>query len=145
MTNFTDDAPLDAALRDGLRSLPVPTVSPDFDTRILAALQRPLPLWKRLWQPAQPLLAGASFSLIATLICLHWSLSAPVAQPPQALSQPILAAHPTPSLDALLDRPNLSAASLAFYWNAPPQAPTPANRPEPRRRAQSRPRESLVA
>lgn len=140
---------LDEALRDGLRELPVPEVSPDFDARVLQSLRASAPWWRRWWQPAKPLLAGASFSLVVTLALLHWTLSAPILPnlaPPQGLAvaggggPSTLAARPAPSLDALLDRPNLSAASLTDYWAArppdPPDPPPPDRRPEPRRRAQ---------
>lgn len=126
----------ESALRDGLRGLPVPAVSPDFDDCILAALHKPQPWWQRLWQPARPLLAGASFSLIVTLALLHWTLSAPVA-PPQAT--PLMATSPVhaPSLDALLNLPNLSAGALTTAWNSPLEATPPDDRrPHPHRRAQ---------
>ena len=139
---------LDEALRTSLRALSVPEVSAGFDDRILAALHQPMPWWQRLWQPARPLLAGASFSLLVTLIGLHWSLSAPLHPFPPELGAggpPILAAHPAPSLDALLDRPNLTAGSLAFVWNAPPApTPQPGTRPEPRRRASGFDRRTLI-
>ena len=150
MSNLPLETALNEALRTGLRSLSVPSVSTDFDERILAALQSPKPLWQRLWQPARPLLAGASFSLIFTLIGLHWSLSTPLSGPPApnsggAREEQILAAHPAPSLDALLDRPNLTAGSLALVWNAPPTpTPQPGTRLEPRRRASSFDRRTLV-
>ena len=138
---------LDDALRTGLRALSVPEVSAGFDERVLAALYQPMPWWQRLWQPARPLLAGASFSLIVTQIGLHWSLSAPLypSLPELGAGAPILAAHPAPSLDALLDRPNLTAGSLAFVWNAPPApTPQPSARPEPRRRASGFDRRTLI-
>ena len=141
MRNLPDE--LETALREGLQAQLLPAVSPDFDARVLAALCISPPWWQRLWQPAQPLLAGASFSLIVTLICLHWSLSAPLTP---TLTPPLLgaggpsslAARPAPSLDALLDRPNLSAASLSAYWSEPPAPAPPVGRPpQPRRRAQA--------
>ena len=135
MRNLSDE--LETALREGLHAQTLPAVSPDFDARVLAALRVSSPWWQRLWQPAQPLLVGASFSLIVTLLCLHWSLSAPIA-PNLAPSPPLLAARPAPSLDALLDRPNLTAGALAAAWNEPPAPTPPAGRPpEPRRHAQT--------
>jgi hypothetical protein len=150
MSDFPLETILEAALRNGLRSLSVPNVSADFDERILVALHRPKPLWLRLWQPARPLLAGASFSLLVTLVGLHWSLSAPLNGPPApnpvgAREEQILAAHPVPSLETLLDRPNLTAGSLAYAWNAPSiPTPQPGTRPEPRRRASNFYRQTLV-
>lgn len=133
------------ALHTGLRALPVPELSPDFDACVLAALRVPQPWWRRLWEPARPLLLGTSCSLVVTLLALHWTLSAPVAAPISQTFSPALAAtsRPAPSLDALLDRPNLSAGSLAAIWNSPPIAP-PDRRPEPRRRAQAWQRTCLI-
>ena len=133
----------DEILRQGLRALPVPKPSPDFDARVLAGLREARPWWRRLWEPARPLLAGASFSLIVTLACLHWTLTAPVFAPPTH-AVPTVAVRPAPSLDALLDRPNLSAGSLARAWaDAPPDA-APDRRPAPRRRAQLPRRIALI-
>ncbi len=151
-----NSTPEDAALRDALRSLPVPPPSADFDDRVLAALNAPRPWrqrlsWRRVWQPVQPLLLGTSCSLGLTLLLLHLMLSAPLAVPaPPALTN--LAAAPStplPPLDALLDRPNLRAGSLAA-WNSAPaveaEEPQKAPRkPEPRRRAEVYSRPALVA
>ncbi len=149
-----NDVP-DHALRDGLRGLPVPAVSPDFDVRILAALSARQSWWQRLWQPARPLLTGASFSLIVTLALLHWTLSAPVTAPhPPMLGEPERIQATAPSLDALLNRPNLSVGSLSIVWDSPPTpnsggagvSETPLDRQrEPRRRAQIFRRPSLIA
>ncbi len=150
--------PEDAALRDALRSLPVPPPSADFDDRVLAALTAPRPWrqrlsWRRVWQPVQPLLLGTSCSLGLTLLLLHITLSAPLAVPvssPPALTNLAGASLvPLPPLDALLDRPNLRAGSLAA-WNSAPAAdaeePQKApRRPEPRRRAEVYRRVALVA
>ena len=122
---------------------PCPNRPPDFDARVLASLSDARPWWRRLWEPAKPLLAGASFSLVVTLACLHWTLTAPVSAPVR-VAVPTIAAHPTPSLDALLDRPGLSAGSLAQTWTeAPPEMP-PDRRPAPRRRAQLPRRVTLI-
>ena len=68
MHELPDDLTVRQALRDGLRALPVPDVSPDFDSRVLDALRAPRPWWWRLWEPAKPLLLGASCSLSVTLV-----------------------------------------------------------------------------
>lgn len=138
-----DDLRLGSALRDGLRALPVPDVSPDFDARVLDALRAPGPWWQRLWEPARPLLLGASCSLTVTLVLLHWTLTAPAPvvgglERPQA-SAPARA----PSLDRLLDRPDLRAGTLAAAWAAPPPAPSD-RRPEPPRHAQAGRRAALI-
>lgn len=146
---MSDTAPLETTptLAESLRGLPVPTPSPDFDSRVLAALRVPVPWWQWLWQPAQPLLLGASGSCGLTLLLLHLTLSAPQTAPLLPVSVPAVASAPLPSVDALLDRPGLCAGSLAA-WNsatlvdaAPDQTP---RRPEPRRRAQESRRVTLV-
>ncbi len=133
---------IDPKLTEALRSLPVPAPSADFDDRILLALRAPVPwhrrlTWRSIWQPARPLLLSASGSLALTLLLLHLTLNGPVSAPPpaSAAAASSLAAAPLPSVDALLDRPNLCAGSLAA-WPAEAAAPEKAPRkPEPRRRA----------
>ena len=141
--DLRDELSLDQALRDGLRALPVPPVGPDFDARVLRALRAPTPWWRHWWEPARPLLLGASCSLGVTLVLLHWTLAAPLTAPrPQILGEserPVAAAPPhAPSLDALLDRPGLRAGSLAAAWGNP-LAPNPGgtggNMPPPDRRS----------
>ena len=140
-------------LGEALRSLPVPLPSADFDDRVLAALRRPTPWWRRLWQPAQPLLLGASGSLAVTLLLLHFTLNSPLSPPSQTpVSVQNLAAAPPaslPSVDALLDRPGLCAGSLTAAWNSPilpePVAEPAPRKPEPRRRAEVDRRVTLTA
>ncbi|MGI4787586.1 MAG: hypothetical protein ACRYFS_01905 [Janthinobacterium lividum] len=150
--HFPEDT--DSILTEALRSLPIPVPSADFDDRILTALTVPLPWWRRVWEPVQPLLLGASCSLALTLLLLHFSLSGPPSapRPPSAALSNLATAHtPMPSLDALLDRPNLCAGSLAEAWNSAASAanertePQPAaQRPEPRRRAEVSRRLTLI-
>jgi len=143
MRNPPDDLDLAQALRDGLRALPVSEIGSDFDARVLDALRAPAPWWRKLWQPARPLLLGASCSLSVTLVLLHWALAAP--QPPM-LGGPDQAQASAPgragSLDVLLDRPGLRAGSLAAAWAAP--LPPSGRRPEPPRHAQSGRRACLI-
>jgi hypothetical protein len=151
----SNDFPADLKLAEALRSLPVPELSADFDDCILAALRVPVPWWRRVWQPLQPLLLGTSCSLMLTLLLLHLTLSAPVSAPafsPAALPNLAVNPRPMPPLDALLDRPNLCAGSLAAAWNSSPVSdeeearPEKAyRRPEPRRRAAVSCRSSLMA
>lgn len=141
------------ALADALRSLPVPTPAADFDDCVLAALRVPVPWWRRLWQPVQPLLLGASGSLAVTLLLLHFTLSGPPTSPtPAPLSMQNLAAMPSaslPSVDALLDRPGLCAGSLTAPWNSlllpEPTTEQVPRKPEPRRRAEVTRRVTLTA
>ncbi len=151
MRDLPDDFDLGAALRGGLRALPVPDVSPDFDARVLDArvldaLRAPVPWWHRLWEPARPLLLGASCSLSVTLVLLHWTSAAPAPHLPMVGEQERIQARGparAPSLDRLLDRPDLRAGSLAAAWAMPPPAPS-ERRPEPPRHAQSGRRAALV-
>lgn len=119
------------ALRQGLRDAPSPPVSADFDARVLDALARPLPWWQMLWEQARPLLTGAACSLVVTLLLVSWSQRLPTAPPPA--SPLAVAARPLDmtTVDRLLDRPHLSAASLTA-WDAPPPAPADRPRTPPR-------------
>lgn len=136
------DAP-DTLLREALRALPVPQPSADLDARILAALYAPPPWWEALWQAvrreARPLLAGAACALPVTVLALLWTLHAPLdARPAVGVPSPIAArVQSMASLDALLDKPNVTAADLRRWEQGgavanvvPPQVP-----PAPRRRA----------
>ena len=146
-----DGLDLGLALRDGLYALPVPDTAPAFDARVLDALRAPVLWWRRLWEPARPLLLGASCSLSVTLVLLHWSLTAPAPQP-TLIKPPIMGGQEriqargparAPSLDRLLDRPDLRAGSLAAAWAAPP--PPDRRPPEPVRHARAGRRAALIA
>lgn len=139
-------------LTDALRSLPVPALSAGFDDTILAALRTPQPWWRRLWQPVQPLLLGASGSLAVTLLLLHFTLSSLQTTPlPRSVSVQSIAATPSslPSVEALLDKPGLCAGSLTAAWNSPllpePVPEKAPRKPEPRRRAEVTPQTTLMA
>lgn len=134
-----------STLAEALRSLPSPTSSPDFDDRVLAALRVPTPWWQHLWQPAKPLLLSISGSCVLTLLLLHTALHGPAAAPPlpPAALSALAAARRVPSIDTLLDQPNLCAGSLTAAWNSLPTlsaggAEAAAMRPQPRRRADAR-------
>ncbi len=115
-------------LRQGLRALPTPAVSADFDERVLTALARPRPWWQTLWHQARPLLSGACCSLAVTLALASWAMQAPS---PPVSHAPMSAATllDMTAVNRLLDRPRLSAAALAGWDAAPP--PSPADRPRP--------------
>lgn len=121
------DDPAEHALRAGLYAQPVPNVSPDFNDRVLAALRRPAPWWQLWWQSARPVAISAAGSLCLTLVLLHWSLNAPLPPPSRVPATSVASRSATmPSLDALLNRPNLCAASLEWDWNAPLPVSPPA-------------------
>ncbi len=111
----------DYLLRQGLRSLPVPETSPDFNARVHAALRRPAPWWRTIWNRTRPVLATAACSLLVTLALLKGSNIAGTVSPLQA--QPIdrnaLMAHRDRERDAAIEvaveRDDLSAASLQGF------------------------------
>lgn len=123
LSNDKLNADLEITLRDGLRRLPGPTVSADFDARVLAALAVPPSPWEALRlsvvSALRPLLCGAACSLTVTLLALFWTLHAPVAAPasfdaPRAVRPLDMAA-----VDHLLSQPNLRASSLAAWAQMP--------------------------
>ena len=132
MPDFLPDFPDNQAaqaLRVGLYAQPVPQVSPDFNDRVLAALRRPTPCWRVWWQSARPVAISAAGSLFLTLVLLHWSLNAPLPTPRITPVSLAASSAPLPSLDALLNRPNLCAASLEWDWNDRLPASPPAMPP----------------
>ncbi len=146
------NADLDMALRDGLRRLPAPPISSDFDARVLAALAVP-PSWGEMLRAQcvstlRPLLCGAACSLAVTLLALFWTLHTPAAVP--ILSDAPHAARPLDmaAVDDLLSQPKLGASSLPLWVRqsavplaalGPPPAPSDAERrPHASRRRASR-------
>jgi hypothetical protein len=101
------DPELDMALRAGLRSVPVPISGPDFDSRVLSALEKPLPWWHSLRSSLKPAFGGAAFSLIATLFIVNWALREPGKATPGHIS-----GITTVSIEQALESPNLTASSL---------------------------------
>ncbi len=119
---------LDMALRDGLRRLPAPPVSADFDARVLAALALPPPLGETLRvqfvSALRPLLCGAACSLALTLLALFWTLHAPVSLSSPSDAPRAVRALDMAAVDDLLSRPNLGASSLSV-WARQSALPTP--------------------
>lgn len=68
-----NDLPLEMDLRAGLRSLPVPHVTADFDSRVLNAVLH-TSRGERFLIAARPVLSGAFCSLIIALALIHWSV-----------------------------------------------------------------------
>jgi len=111
------------ALREGLASLPVPAVSPDFDQRVLGALGRP-PWWRAaLWSLA-PAVPAAACSLAATLALVHWLASRPN---PPAESAARFTPAPFVGEEPALG-PNLRMGTI-HRW--PPRGMARAPRPDP--------------
>jgi hypothetical protein len=69
MSRISDDQ-IDELLKQGLRGVPVPEASADFDSRVRARLRRPQSRWHWLWSALQPALAPAGLSLAVTLAAL---------------------------------------------------------------------------
>src|SRR5437660_12749825 len=96
------------SLRQGLRELPVPSVSADFDSRVLAAIASPVPWWRALVPALRPAASASVCSLIATLALLHWATGGPIATPiGRVASQPSAL-----SIDTALDQPDQRAGTL---------------------------------
>jgi hypothetical protein len=143
-----EDIRLAPALREGLRCLPVPAVSPGFDSRVLAAHSRCargglVRQWLN-WRTLRPVLGGAACSLVVMLALSAWSARLPL----EVRARPALGGPDAVALDRALARPDLSAASLARLIGrgtsgGTPPAPTPpaqapAPRPQPGRRSHGR-------
>jgi hypothetical protein len=106
-----DDA--DLALRSGLRGIPVPPVSADFDARVFQQLVRPEPLMARILASARglrPALAAASLTVPCVLLAVMW-LSQPSANVVAAPASSARTAEALP-VDQALDRPDLTPATL---------------------------------
>lgn len=142
------DFNLDEALRDGLRRLPLPEISPDFDMAVLEAVRRPLPLWTVFLTAARPVFAGMCCSLIVTVLAVGWTLRSPYIStvprtPSDTLSHIDLAA-----LDRAIDSRNLRADTLLrLALDASPSVDSsnPADRRVIPIRHALRPYHSLVA
>ena len=99
----------DRALTEGLRNLPSPEPSPDFNSRVIEGLRKPEPWWQVVLPRIRPLISGAACSLILTVVIARWALNAPESR---AQVHPA-AEHSTVALEEALDRPDLRAGTLA--------------------------------
>ncbi len=136
------DAEGEMALRDGLRRLPTPPLSADFDARVLAALAQPPSLGEALRMgivsTLRPFLCGAACSLALTLAALFWTLHAPLTVPAPSGAPHMARPLDMAAVDALLSRPDLGASSLSQWTrqsalSLPVLAP-PLIRPDTERR-----------
>src|SRR5438552_494397 len=130
MFDERDDARADAALRGGLADLPVPVISPGFDSRVLGTLRRPTPWRTTICPTLRPVLSAAACSLLVMLTVLHWASIVPLESraPHSSLSANVASSSDSEAArkeivrDAdvpnALDSPYLSAASL-LPLNAP--------------------------
>jgi hypothetical protein len=119
------DSGADGALYAGLRDLPTPETSADFETSILAALAPRPPLWQTLWRGIlRPALPVACCTLVAMLLLLRQAQQiGGVASQPEVIARE--AARRLPSIEARRDVPpdsslesmdniDLNSASLSF-------------------------------
>ncbi|HZT42912.1 MAG TPA: hypothetical protein VFA07_12160 [Chthonomonadaceae bacterium] len=110
MSDLPEETRVEMALREGLRGLPAPTVSPEFNARVHAALRRPVPWWQSLWASARPVLCAGACSLVGMLALLSWVIRAPLpASPHPAFSAPAASAM---DLDRAMERLDRAGVSL---------------------------------
>ena len=120
MSKF-DEAEMEAILQRGLRQLPVPDASTDFDSRVRARLQPRLSWWLLIRAGLRPMLAPAAFSLSVTLAALIVS-SAPRSselKPEQPRSAGNIARDPLPgrmqSIDQELEQIDRDTPTLGGF------------------------------
>jgi hypothetical protein len=105
---------LDTALRSGLRSIPTPTIAPDFDSKVLARLAEETAPWyvrtSLVVRSLKPAFAAGALSLPICLTLIAW-LSKPIPTTITLPSSNAVSARMAP-LDQALDRPDLSPATL---------------------------------
>src|SRR3954468_19804407 len=117
MSRISDDQ-ISALLKQGLRSVPVPEASADFDSRVRARLRRPQSPWQWLWGALKPALAPAGLSLAVTLAALIIAGAPRPGGAPAAKSLEIANSAPTRRLDRVrsieqdLERLDKEAPSL---------------------------------
>jgi hypothetical protein len=103
----------DVALRNGLRQLPQPVVSSDFDARVLARLSRPEP-WTRqapsLLTRLRPAFGAAVVTVPCALVLITFLGRAPESTFSPGAT-PAQAAQALP-LDQAFDRPDLSPSAF---------------------------------
>ena len=122
-----DEAGTDASLREGLRRLPVPEISPEFDGRVLTAMRGPSPGWRwpALWKTLRPVMGGAACSLVLTAGLYAWTTRLPLES----------RAHRTPgvpdmiAVNQALERDARDPLAMS-YLSLSRRRPTPARSPE---------------
>lgn len=137
------DARLHGALREGLAALPVPAASPNFDRRVLDALEQPsVPWWRAGWAAARPVLAAGACSLVCGLVLLRFAASVPTSDDAPVRPAAMAAASgPAVDADTLVEAAARRRAALRDVLSA--SIPRAAERPiapqtAPGRRSQSR-------
>jgi len=105
---------LDSVMRSGLRSIPTPIITPDFDSKVLARIAEESAPWYvragRAVRLLKPAFAAGALSLPICLALIAW-LSKPIPAPINLPPSNAISARMAP-LDQALDRPDLSPATL---------------------------------
>ena len=96
------------ALREGLKEIPVPTASRDFDARVLAAVPCAQPGWGEIIKGFWPALGGAALAVPLMLLLINIAQSSGTA--PSYSQRQESAARTLP--EAALDSPDLTPLSL---------------------------------
>jgi hypothetical protein len=125
MFDDMEDHRADSALHAGLRDLPTPETSADFETRILVALTPRQPWWQTAWSAVRPALPTALCGLTAMLLLLNYAQKIPNAVPslPATARDSVQrlpsaeACGGTPEQSSLesLESIDLNSASLSFF------------------------------
>jgi|GEM_PF-3267594 hypothetical protein len=112
---------VDQILREGLRSLPYPTPSVDFDERVLAGLHDSVPWHVALRNSLKPMLAAMTGSFLIGLLAIHFALQTPTPNLSKVKSSPIN----YEAMQRLIDSPNLSTLDWWRYslLSIPPPRP----------------------
>jgi hypothetical protein len=137
------DAGLHAELREGMRALPVPAVSPEFDERVLRALDASAaPWWRVGWVTVRPVLAAGACSLVGGLVLLRFAATVPAggAAPVHrgALASSAAAASSVDA-DVLIELAARRRAALRAVLSSPPALPTSRAAPDRRSEALTMP------
>ncbi len=125
-----EEAKIDMALRQGLRELPVPETSPEFDAWVMSAVLRPLPWWRNLIPALRPLVAGAACSTVLTFLLVRWAMQMPdtgrrsagttiartTTRSEMASGSWAFRSGSSARMEDALDRTDLTAFSLARLW-----------------------------
>ncbi len=145
---------IDLAMREGLRDLPVPQPSGDFDHKVLSALREQTPWWQAMLPGLRPLIAGVACSLVMTMALVRWVMNAPLPGPATARSAgaSVVSGSAAASVEShravssagnpedALDRSDITASSLARLMTRRPQAPAaPSPGAVPKRAPTGRP------
>ena len=137
MFRMPDDGEIHGLLQQGLRQVPVPRTSADFDARVRSGIRRKESGWQMFWSMSRTLLVPAACSLVLTLLFLNGTGA------PRPGTTAITGALPTGnvaldrarSVEQALERIDRYTPSLGGFSS--PRQPDRAE-PEPQSRPRSR-------